>query len=430
MAPDSGDFPGGVGPVVARYRSLVEAGELVSDPAQLAVARRMDRLEDQLAERRLANKQSALGWLFAGKAKPVRGLYVYGGVGRGKTMLTDAFFAAAVVRRKRRSHFHEFMADVHDRIHRAREAARNGAKGPADPIAPVAAEIAGETRLLCLDEFAVEDIADAMILSRLFEALFARGLVLVATSNAAPDELYRDGLNRGLFLSFIAVLGRYVDVVELAARTDYRLEKLGRAPVYVTPLGPEATAALGRIWRSLTGTDRGQPAAVQVKGRRVTVPEAAGDVARFAFADLCEAPLGASDYAAIARAYHTLLLDGIPVIADGRRDVARRFINLVDVFYDHGVKLVASAAAEPEDLYRAPTGEESFAFRRTVSRLAEMRSEAYLAAARPGRAASEKVMPEPGRGSLPKAETDSRPFAGRPPACRRRRGGGASETKS
>jgi cell division protein ZapE len=401
MAPDSGDFSAGVGPVVSRYRSQVEAGELTSDPAQLAVARRMDRLEDQLAERRLANKQSALGWLFAGKAKPVRGLYLYGGVGRGKTMLMDAFFAAAVVRRKRRSHFHEFMADVHDRIHRAREAARNGAKGPADPIAPVAAEIAAATRLLCLDEFAVEDIADAMILSRLFEALFARGLVLVSTSNAAPEELYRDGLNRGLFLPFIAVLRRHCDVVELAARTDYRLEKLGRAPVYVTPLGPEATAALGRIWRSLTGTDRGAPEAVQVKGRRVTVPEAAGDVARFAFADLCEAPLGASDYAAIARAFHTVLLDGIPVIADGRRDVARRFINLIDVFYDHGVKLVASAAAESEALYVAPTGEEAFSFRRTVSRLAEMRSEAYLAAARPGRAAAEKGHAEALSGNAP-----------------------------
>ena len=387
MAPDSGDHGAGVGPVVAHYRALVEAGELVSDPAQLALARRLDQLEDSLAERRLASKGSALGWLFAGKAKPVRGLYIHGGVGRGKTMLMDVFFAAAVVRRKRRMHFHEFMAEVHDRIHLVREAARNGGRGPADPIAPIATDIADTTRLLCLDEFAVEDIADAMILSRLFEALFARGLVLVSTSNAAPDDLYRDGLNRGLFLPFIAVLRRHVDVIELAARTDYRLEKLGGAPVYVTPLGSEATGSLDRVWRGLTGLDRGEPSSVEVKGRKVAVPQAARGVARFAFADLCDAPLGTSDYAAIARAFHTVLIDDIPVIADGRRDVTRRFINLIDVFYDHGVKLVASAAAEPEALYAAPTGEEAFAFRRTASRLTEMRSEDYLAAARPGHGA-------------------------------------------
>lgn len=380
--PASGDLSAGVGPVVARYTVLVAAGEITSDSAQLALARRMDQLEEALAERRLASKGSALGWLFAVKARPVRGLYIHGGVGRGKTMLMDAFFAAAVVRRKRRTHFHAFMAEVHERIHAFREVSRNGGKGSADPIAPVAADIAKATRLLCLDEFAVEDIADAMILSRLFEALFARGLVLVATSNAAPEGLYRDGLNRGLFLPFIAVLRQHVDVVELAARTDYRMEKLGGAAVYVTPLGASARAALDRIWRGLTGTERGEPSAITVKGRQVRVPQAARGVARFAFADLCEAPLGTSDYAAIARAFHTVFLDDIPTIADGRRDVARRFINLIDVLYDEGVKLVASAAAEPDGLYRAPTGEEAFAFRRTASRLAEMRSEAYLAAPR------------------------------------------------
>jgi cell division protein ZapE len=381
--PDSGELSAGVGPVVARYTALVAAGEVTRDPAQLALARRLDQLEDALAERRLATKGSALGWLFAGKAKqqPVRGLYIFGSVGRGKTMLMDAFFAAAVVRRKRRTHFHEFMTEVHERIHAAREASRGG-KGPVDPIAPVAAGIAETTRLLCLDEFAVEDIADAMILSRLFEALFTRGLVLVATSNAAPEDLYRDGLNRGLFLPFITVLRQHVDVIELAARTDYRMEKLGGAPVYLTPLGPPARAALDRIFRGLTGADRGEPATLEVKGRKVKVPQSARGVARFAFADLCEAPLGTADYAALARAYHTVVLDDVPVIADGRRDVARRFINLIDVLYDHGVKLAASAAAEPEALYRAPTGEEAFAFRRTASRLTEMRSSAYLAAPR------------------------------------------------
>jgi cell division protein ZapE len=274
------------------------------------------------------------------------------------------------------------MAEVHERIHAVREASRIGGKGASDPIAPIAADIAEATRLLCLDEFAVEDIADAMILSRLFEALFARGLVLCATSNAAPEELYRDGLNRGLFLPFVAVLRRHCDVVELAARTDYRMEKLGGAPVYVTTPGVPARAALDRIWRGLTGSDQGEPAALEVKGRKVRVPQAARGVARFRFADLCEAPLGTGDYAAIARAFQTVIVDDIPVIADGRRDVARRFINLIDILYDNGVKLVASAAAEPDGLYRAPTGEEAFAFRRTASRLTEMRSEAYLAAPR------------------------------------------------
>lgn len=371
--------------MVARYRALVAAGELVTDPAQLALARRMDQLEEALAERRLASKGRALGWLFAGKGKPVRGLYIHGGVGRGKTMLMDAFFAAAVVRRKRRTHFHAFMTEVHERIHAARQASRIGGNGRADPIAPVAADIAEATRLLCLDEFAVEDIADAMILSRLFEALFARGLVLVATSNAAPEELYRDGLNRGLFVPFIDILRRHVEVFELAARIDYRLEKLGGAPVYITPLGPSARAALDRIWTKLTATERGEPTAIEVKGRRVTVPQAARGVARFRFADLCEAPLGTGDYAAIARAFHAVVIDDIPVIADGRRDVARRFINLIDVLYDNGVKLAVSAEAEPEGLYGAPTGEEAFAFRRTASRLSEMRSEAYIAAVRPAR---------------------------------------------
>ena len=382
MPADSGAIAAGAAPVLADYDALVADGALAADPAQRALAARLDGLVDDLAQARQPPPLGALGRLFGGKPQPVPGLYIHGSVGRGKTMLMDAFFAAAPVARKRRTHFHEFMADVHDRIHVARADRSAG-----DPIAAVAKGIAEETRLLCLDEFAVEDIADAMILSRLFEALFGRGLVLVATSNAEPEALYRDGLNRGLFLPFISVLRSHVAVVELGARTDYRLEMLGGAPVYVTPLGAAADAALDRIWRSLTGTAHGTPESLTVKGRVVRVPEAARGVARFAFADLCEAPLGAGDYAAIARAFHTLVLDDIPVIEPARRDVARRFINLVDVLYDHGVKLAASAAAEPDMLYRAPSGDEAFAFRRTASRLSEMRSEAYLAAARGSRGA-------------------------------------------
>ena len=381
MPADSGELPAGAGPVSAEYEALAARGALNPDPAQQALAAHLDRLARQLGEARQPGRSGPLGRLFGSKPQPVRGLYIHGAVGRGKTMLMDAFFAVAPVERKRRTHFHEFMADVHDRIHHARLAGRDG-KGTADPIAPVAAAIASETRLLCLDEFAVEDIADAMILSRLFAALFAHGLVLVATSNATPEDLYRDGLNRGLFLPFIAVLREHVDVAALDARTDYRLEKLGGAPVYVTPLGAAARGALDRTWRGLTGTEHGGAETLTVKGRAVRVPEAARGAARFAFADLCEAPLGTGDYAAVARAFHTVFLDDIPVIEPARRDVARRFINLVDVLYDHGVKLVASAAAEPEALYRAASGQEAFAFRRTASRLTEMRSEAYLAAAR------------------------------------------------
>lgn len=387
MPADTSEIAGKPGPVGTQYETLSKDGALTPDPAQRALAVRLDQLVRALAEDRPS--RGFLSRLLS--PKPIdgpRGLYIHGAVGRGKTMLMDAFFEAAPVERKRRAHFHDFMSDVHDRIHRARQASREG-KGQADPIRPVAATIAAETRLLCLDEFAVEDIADAMILSRLFEALFASGLVLVATSNAEPEQLYRNGLNRALFVPFIAILRRHVDVVELSARTDYRLEKLGRAPIYVTPLGAEARSALDGIWRVLTGSDRGTPETVAVKGRAVQVPEAAQGVARFGFRDLCETPLGAADYAAVARNFHTVIIDDIPVIASARRDVARRFINLVDVFYDRGIKLVASAAAEPEALYQGRSGEEAFAFRRTASRLTEMRSAAYLAAARGGATALE-----------------------------------------
>ena len=236
--------------------------------------------------------------------------------------------------------------------------------------------------MLCLDEFAVEDIADAMILSRLFAALFERGLVLVATSNTAPEDLYRHGLNRPLFLPFVDVLKRHVDIVELDGEIDYRLAKLASAGVYVAQTGEPGRGALDGLWRSLTGDQPGASVVLKVKGRKLTVPCAAGRVARFAFADLCEAPLGTSDFAAIAEAFDAVIIDDVPSIAVERRDVARRFINLVDVFYDGGVKLIVSAAGEPEELYKATQGKEAFAFRRTVSRLIEMRSESYLSASR------------------------------------------------
>lgn len=334
---------------------------------------RLDALVAALAEGR--TETSFWGRLFAQRAKQPRGVYLWGEVGRGKTMLMDAFFDAAPVSAKRRTHFNAFMGEIQDRIHAARQA------GAADPIAPVAEAFAGETRLLCLDEFFVTDIADAMILSRLFTALFADGLVLVATSNVAPDDLYKDGLNRGLFLPFVALLKEHVDVVRLDAPTDYRLAKLAGADVYMTPLGPDADAALDGIWRALTGTEHGAPASLRTRGRDIRIPQSSDGVARFSFDDLCRAPLAAHDYLQIARAYHTVIVDDVPVIADGERDVARRFILLVDTLYDHRVNLVASAAADPASLYTATWGEEAFAFKRTVSRLIEMRSAAYLGAA-------------------------------------------------
>jgi cell division protein ZapE len=365
--------------LVSRYRDLAAKGEVSLDDAQLAAAAKFDELNARL--RRPAAKSRSLGRLFRQPAAAsVRGLYVHGEVGRGKTMLMDAFFPIAAAKQKRRAHFHEFMAEVHERVHAARKNGKgnNGQKN-GDPIAAVAAEIAAETRLLCLDEFMVTDITDAMILSRLFGQLFDRGLVLVATSNSPPEDLYKHGLNRALFLPFIELLKKRTEVVRLTARTDYRLEKLGAAPVYVTPLGPEADAALDAIWRRLTGTGKGEPMALPMKGREIHVPQAEKGVARFGFDDLCRKPLGASDFLKIARSFHTVMIDHIPVLKDGERNAARRFISLIDSLYDNRVKLVASAATEPVGIYRASDGPEAVSFQRAASRLIEMRSEEYLA---------------------------------------------------
>jgi cell division protein ZapE len=372
MGNPSSAFPAKAGTLAGEYASRVAHGDFTFNPQQARLAERLDRLLAELAT------PPPRGWfqrLRGVTAAAPRGLYIHGAVGRGKTMLMDAFFAAAPNLPKRRIHFNEFMGEVQDRLHAARETHR------ADPISPVARAVAEEARLLCLDEFQVTDIADAMILSRLFEALFARGLVLVATSNTPPGDLYKEGLNRPLFLPFVTLLQSHVDVFHLDVPTDYRLAKLAGAQVYVTPAGPEARAALDGLWLKLTGTAKGEPTALRTRGRDIRVPQAVDGVARFAFRDLCEAPLAANDYVQIARAFHTVMIDDIPLIAEERRDVARRFILLVDTLYDHQVNLIASAAAEPSELYRATWGDEATAFPRTVSRLMEMRSAAYLGAA-------------------------------------------------
>jgi len=364
-----------------RYAALIAAGKIEADPGQAMLAAQLTALAHRLDERRLARKSSSLGWLFGKRelaGPPLKGLYVCGEVGRGKTMLMDLFFATSAVQRKRRVHFHEFMADVHERVYVYRQDIKNGALPEQDPIQRAAAAIAEETWLLCFDEFHITDIADAMILGRLFTRLFELGIVVVATSNLAPGELYKDGLNRALFLPFIALLQRHCEVVRLEARIDFRLEKLTGMPTWYVPANAIADAALDDAWRRLAGEHAGSPHELVVKGHTVRVPKAAMGVARFLFDDLCAQPLAATDYLKIAHEFHTIVLDRIPVMDHARRNEAKRFIILIDTLYDHAVKLLASAQAPPDELYTATEGYEVNEFKRTASRLIEMRSQSYL----------------------------------------------------
>jgi cell division protein ZapE len=364
-----------------RYTALVAAGEIEADSGQAMLIERLARLEDKIALHRLARKSSSLGWLFGSSEKtraPIKGLYIHGDVGRGKTMLMDLFFASSAVIRKRRAHFHEFMADVHERVHLYRQEIKNGEATNNDPIQRSAAAIAEDAWLLCFDEFHITDIADAMILGRLFARLFELGVVVVATSNLSPSELYKDGLNRALFLPFIALLEQHAEVARLEARIDFRLEKLTGVATWYVPADVKADAALNDAWRRLTGAHAGAAHELMMKSRVVRVPKAAMGVARFSFADLCGQPLAAVDYLKIAHKFHTIVLDRIPVMDFDRRNEAKRFIILIDTLYDHAVKLVASAEAEPDRLYQASEGFEAQEFKRTASRLIEMRSQSYL----------------------------------------------------
>ena len=360
------------GPTEAALAARVAGGELQRDPAQFELARSLDRVLTDMDRARLASKSSALGWLFGG-AKPAeaaRGLYVWGGVGLGKSMLMDLFFALAPVERKRRVHFHAFMDDVHARIH----AHRQSKPSDADPIPPVAEHWAGEAQLLCFDEFAVTDVADAMILSRLFTGLFERGVTVVATSNVAPRDLYKDGLNRGSFLKFVDLVERRMVVHHLRARTDYRREKLRGSPVWFT----DDRNGFDALWCDLTDEGAEEPAVLDRKGRNLVVERTVGGFARMTFHELCARPLGAADYLALASRFHTLFLEAVPVLAAENRNEAKRLIALIDALYEARCRLVVDAAGEPDALYPVAHGTEAFEFDRTVSRLVEMRGEEWL----------------------------------------------------
>ena len=361
--------------VLARYQALVAAGELRPDPEQRAGAERLTRLQD---EREAIPPRGSLIWRL-GRSKPQapKGVYLWGGVGRGKSMLMDLFHDCLQIKRKRRVHFHEFMIEVHDRLRRERMNERG------NPIEPVVAAIAEETRCLAFDEMVVNNSADAMIMSRLFTGLVDAGVTLVTTSNRAPDQLYKDGLNREHFLPFIALIQNQLDVLPLNGPTDYRMERLSGVTTWHVPNGPAATAAVREAFFKLTDYSPEDAANVPTDdidvggGRLLHVPKSLKGVAVFSFKRLCAEARGASDYLAIARRYHSVFIVGIPSLGPENRNEAARFVTLVDALYENKVKLIATAGARPSDLYAA--GDGRFEFERTISRLSEMQSQDYLA---------------------------------------------------
>lgn len=367
--------------ILETYRAKLQASELAEDPAQALAAEKLELLSKKLEHYQPGGGGGWLQKLVGRKQEEApQGLYIYGDVGRGKSMLMDLFYASAPVEKKRRVHFHAFMQEVHAEIYRYRQLpADNPEKkaGGDDPIRPVAKKIAKSAWLLCFDEMQVSDVADAMILGRLFEKLFQRGVVVVATSNRHPDELYKNGINRQLFLPFIAIFKERLDVLHLAAVKDYRLQRIAKSPVWFSPLSVKSTLALDHAWNLLTDDAEGAPAEIELLGRKLMVPLQARGVARFSFAELCESPLGPADFLSIAKNFHTVMIDAIPTLNPAKRNEAKRFVTLIDAMYEAKTKLLATADAPPETLYAE--GDGAFEFQRCVSRLNEMQSEDYRA---------------------------------------------------
>jgi cell division protein ZapE len=344
--------------LIAEYNTLVNAGTVTDDAAQKAALPEFERIRAALAA-------PVKRGFFRKAPTPPKGLYLWGGVGRGKSMLTD-FFVSHVTVPARRVHFHAFMQEIHASMHEARK------RGVDDAIAPVAADIAASVRLLAFDEMQITDITDAMIVGRLFEALFAAGVLVVTTSNRVPDDLYKDGLNRQLFLPFISLLKEHMVVWELSSPTDYRQDRLAGSPTYFTPLGSDASAQMNSVWKDFTGGDTA-PLDLLVNGRTVTLSQYRSGVGRANFFDLCAKPLGPADFLVIANACKVLMIDDIPMLSRSNFNEAKRFVTLIDTLYEAQVRLICSAAAKPEMLYLE--GEGTFEFERTASRLREMQSE-------------------------------------------------------
>jgi cell division protein ZapE len=359
------------------YRAQKAAGDLRPDPMQELAAEKLQSLHHALKgyepQGGIGGWKARLG-LARRAEEPPQGLYIYGPVGRGKSMLMDLFFDSAPVKKKRRIHFHEFMIEVHDAAHRWRT--DKNRKSDRDPLPQIAEGIAEKSWLLCFDEFHVTNIADAMILGRLFTSLFELGVVVVTTSNFEPDQLYKGGLQRDRFLPFIELLKQRLDCLELASPVDYRLARLKQMRVFHSPLGPRASQALEKSYADLTEGAESGPDTLTVKGRNIPVSRAARGVAWFSFDELCNRPLGAEDYIAVASRYHTLVLDKVPKLNEDRRNEAKRFMTLIDTLYEYKVNLVMAAETAPQEIYRGPT--HGFEFERTVSRLMEMQSDDYI----------------------------------------------------
>ena len=362
------------------YDEQVLAGEIEVDAMQLALVGRLDQLMHDYSTKRLSSKSSSLGWLFGKKVaeNPTKdGCYIWGGVGRGKSHIMDMFFSIFNIIPKRRVHFNDFMQEAHQLIHEHRQKFKAGKTKQKDPIPAVGNYLADQSKLLCFDEFAVSDIADAMLLGRLFKVLFDRGTIIVATSNIQPQDLYHNGLNRQLFLPFIELMSSKMSIFELNSTQDYRLSKLPIDTFYSWPLNDEAAQTMQSVWRMLTDGSKPETEIIEMKGRQLVIPQCAKGVARFHFDQLCREPRGVGDYLAIARRYKTVMIDEIPILLDEERNEAKRFILLIDVLYDNRCRLIVSAQGLPQAIYTANGVTEAFEIRRTISRLVEMQSQEY-----------------------------------------------------